>query len=135
MCVGNMAAVEPAFEKATEPFDCENAADAGRGLGGRLESIDEKVDRRFSHVDCEVEDAVAEGSLSSSPSLSFPDCDPMPSLSLDRESRLKDVMLLKSRLLRPCPETRSLETADRNDCCAVKEKLVGDERGKEIGSA
>ena len=49
----NIGLVESVAEKAIEPFDCDTAADPGRGLEGRLESIEEKVDRRLSQVGCE----------------------------------------------------------------------------------
>jgi len=43
--VGNMGVVEPVFEKAMELFDCETAAEEGRGLDGRLASFEENKER------------------------------------------------------------------------------------------
>lgn len=40
MLSGNIGVVEPAYEKAIEPLDCEIAAEPGRDGGVRLESRD-----------------------------------------------------------------------------------------------
>ena len=47
---GNMGVVEPACENATEPFDCETAAEPGRDVGVWLESrdVDILLDKRRS---------------------------------------------------------------------------------------
>ena len=49
---GNIDAVDPEFENATEPLDCETAVEGGRGLDGKLPSFEENVDNRFSQLGC-----------------------------------------------------------------------------------
>lgn len=48
---GNMGVVDPAWEKAKEPLECEIAADEGREAGVLLESRDFDIllDKRRSH--------------------------------------------------------------------------------------
>jgi hypothetical protein len=50
--LGSMGVVEPEWEKANEPLECEMTADAGRDRGAMLESRDLVIllDRRRSHV-------------------------------------------------------------------------------------
>ena len=50
---GNIGVVEPEYEKATEPLDCEMAAEPGREGGVRLESRDADMllDKRRSQVE------------------------------------------------------------------------------------
>lgn len=129
--VANMGVVEPVFEKAKEPFDCETAAESGLGLDGRLDSMAENVERRFSHVDCVTEEAQPEVSLFSSPALSS---DAM--LTLSRECTLRfNVLFLLPESVLACPALGSRETADCRDFCAEWEKVIGEEKEKVLGEA
>lgn len=48
---GNMGVVDPAWEKAKEPLECDTAAEEGREAGVLLESrdLDTLLDKRRSH--------------------------------------------------------------------------------------
>lgn len=65
--VGNMGVVDPACEKVMEPFDCDRAAESGRGLEGWLESCEEKVDSLRSQFVGVPNDGHADASLVCSP--------------------------------------------------------------------
>jgi len=94
-------------------FDCETAADAGLGLDGRLESTDEKVERRFSHVDCVTLEVHADVSLVSSPAFSDSDAIVSPP-SLEYRLRFNDLLLPAEAGL-AWPGVGSRELADRRD--------------------
>lgn len=126
--VANIGLADPVNEKALEAFECETAAEAGRGLDGIVDSNEEKVERRFSHGDCVTEDAHPEASLASSPALSS---DAM--LKLSRECMLRFIiLLLLPRSVRACPVLGSCVCSD---LCAEGDRFTGDEKEKVFGEA
>ena len=111
--VGNMGVKEPAFESATELFDCETAAEASLGLEGRLESLEEKAESRFSHVGCVTLEDHTGVSVMSSPAFSCSDAIVSPP-SLECILRFKD-LLLAAESVRTWLEGGSLGLAERRD--------------------